>query len=1495
MGTGAHPPVGPTPSARSGFHEAYSAVGGTGLPQKGGQSAARGSRTIEPPLDLLPRDIQGRDALKPELVAALTPRRRGIRVLHGIAGGGKSSLALWLARQARDQGRPVYWVGNGDVEQSMHAVAVRCGVDVGQVGRADAQDVVWRALENASQPWLLVFDNIDDVERRGLLGASGAHLDGTGWIRPSAVGLVLVTTRRGDRSTWGEHAELTRVTCLAGVDGARVLLDLAPDAGPAEDARLLADQLGGLPLALRLAGHYLANDPPRHRTFGDYRRAVRGDLDLLDAGEPTPATLLDDDAARRSIRLTWELSLALLEERRLGQARPLLHLLACYGAPHPIPLDLLVATHLHGTPVDPDGTLTDGRLAQLVRGLVSSALADQTDVGSTPHLALHPLLAEVVAAARDESPHADDTWTAAVALLAETAPGDSDPSQWTAWQALPAVIAAVLARVPARLDAMAVMVQGGNLCAAYLLRTGAFQASHDMSALALRRATVLPARHPARLQARLAAAVVGNAEGSPTTRGELAALWDDARAELAEDHPFLVAVRQQLAEALCTAGEFEAAEEVYRDLLADHDRGIAAEQALATRFGYGRMMCLRGHFDVAEREISAVLAAERELFDDPDHPELLLTRALLADIWLGRGELVKARDELQDVLRAQERVHGPDSPLTLSARVTLMAVHSQLRDRGGAEIQLSQLLRIQRDALNPEHPLSLLGLAALINTRAHDPAVAADPRTDEQRLTEVAAAMARQMGEDHPFVLSTRLGAALRRCEYDQPAGIAAVRAVLARQADVLGPVHIATLNTRLLYAQLLVRAGEDNAAAEEELRDLLDTQLGSIGADNPQTVMARTTLANIALSNGDRDGAEALLREALGSWERLHGPDHTDARELRLALVQVLCLGENVTEAEQQLLTLIASLRRTEPDSDQQLAAQVMLALVRMGDHRADEAERELRQVLATVAGLATDHRYDRLMVQWFLAEVLRVRSADEEAEALLTDSVAGLVELGDPDDDVASVRLSYAELLHDTGRLAEAERQLQLVLANVAADDERAEPARVLLQAVSAQLAEPPEPEPPEAEPAEAEPVEREPAEPEPAEPEPETEPVSAHPAPPAPGQPAEASPLWLDFLAGTGPRPDGAGPADDHVEATAVPRDPVPTGPVPRDPVPRPAAPDVTAPPATRDEPEPSTPGPSSPATRAPDVPPRQPAPSAGVAGSGYREDLRRCAEIAARLRERGLADLERAHLGHRYGLLLVDLGFPVAAHAQLCAASAAHQRLDAAPEARLACLADLALAGPVDDGAIARIDRAEQRVTAELGPDHPVVLRLRRGRAELWTLTGAAPRAVAELTDVLARTTRPDAERAALRRALAVAVWRAGDHERARGLHRDAVAAYARLPGEHRPHLLRARADLAACGERPAEAVPVLRDIITEQVRLRGAAHPDVAASRHHLGVALAAAGAPADAIAQLAGAVRLFTRRLGARHPSTLASGAELARVRRLAAEPVGPRAPVSPQ
>jgi hypothetical protein len=277
---------------------------------------------------------------------------------------------------------------------------------------------------------------------------------------------------------------------------------------------------------------------------------------------------------------------------------------------------------------------------------------------------------------------------------------------------------------------------------------------------------------------------------------------------------------------------------------------------------------------------------------------------------------------------------------------------------------------------------------------------------------------------------------------------------------------------------------------------------------------------------------------------------------------------------------------------------------------------------------------------------------------------------------------------------------------------------------------------------------------------------------------------------------------------------------------------------------------------------DVPPIE-------SGRDFRQDLQTCVEIAERLR--ALDQPARAELRHRYGVLLTDLGFPSAAHAELSAALAAYRRLGAPP---WTCLVDKTLAR-VDDDSPTRIDRATTEVADALGLRHPLVLRLRRAAAQLRAELGDAHGAVAELTDVLAAA--GGAERAAARQALANAVRQTGDRARAQALHTDAVRTYERHFAEHHPHVLRARADLAAVSERPSDAIPVLRAVLTEQLHRRGPAHPDVAATRHHLGVAAAAAGDPVTAAAELTAAVRSFARRLGAHHPWTRRSEAELAR------------------
>ncbi|WNI18837.1 hypothetical protein [Actinacidiphila sp. ITFR-21] len=132
-------------------------------------------------------------------------------------------------------------------------------------GAADGPDRFWELLDKAPPGWLLVFDNADTLE-------------------------VLAGPRRdADQKTWGWHARVVYLRPLDPADAALVLRDLAPGAGDGAKARALAQDLGGLPLALHLAGMYLRSTVVRRSTFAAYGEALAGGgLHLLDEpGAPT--------------------------------------------------------------------------------------------------------------------------------------------------------------------------------------------------------------------------------------------------------------------------------------------------------------------------------------------------------------------------------------------------------------------------------------------------------------------------------------------------------------------------------------------------------------------------------------------------------------------------------------------------------------------------------------------------------------------------------------------------------------------------------------------------------------------------------------------------------------------------------------------------------------------------------------------------------------------------------------------------------------------------------------------------------------------------------------------------------------------------------------------------------------------------------------------------------------------------------------------------------
>jgi hypothetical protein len=242
-------------------------------------AAAEPEISIAPPLGQRDENLplRGRD----ELLAVLAAARACVQVVHGLGGCGKTRLALEAAYLAEQRGIEVWWVSAVNLVglvTGMRALGRRLGATDAELQHGDAADLIWRRLTGRQEPWLLVVDNADDPQL--LAGAGDSVADGRGWVRPvsSPSGAVLITSRDGSTTSWGPWCQRSRLLELPADTAAGVLADHTgqrTDLGTDEEARALAERLGGLPLALKIAGSYLAESARVPAAFAD-KDAIRG-------------------------------------------------------------------------------------------------------------------------------------------------------------------------------------------------------------------------------------------------------------------------------------------------------------------------------------------------------------------------------------------------------------------------------------------------------------------------------------------------------------------------------------------------------------------------------------------------------------------------------------------------------------------------------------------------------------------------------------------------------------------------------------------------------------------------------------------------------------------------------------------------------------------------------------------------------------------------------------------------------------------------------------------------------------------------------------------------------------------------------------------------------------------------------------------------------------------------------------------------------------------
>ena len=716
--------------------------------------------------------LRGREALLADLVGP-GPR---VRVLHGLGGCGKTRLALEVAFQAQQRGTEVWWVSAADpgvLAVSMRALGRRLGVTDAELEHGDAADVIWQRLTARQEPWLLVIDNADDVQV--LAGAGTCVAEGRGWLRPMVgeTGMVLVTSRDGSKKSWGAWSRRHRLEMLPADPAAAVLADHAGHhrgLGSEEDARLLASRLGGLPLALKIAGSYLAEtvaipaafaDTDVIRTYRQYRDALQGgDLETV---FPAPGGQLTAEQARGLIGRTWELTLDLLDARPLPEARRVLRLLASL-ADAPVPFELLLYPATLATS-PPFQDITGSQIWHALKALDDFGLIDMDTSGPGPAAIrvarLHPLV-------RDTSrPAAGPERLAYLELSAkmlqraaddETTGEPENPLAWPAWQLLAPHIAAVSDRLRSEPDCPDDALGAAAFAAYMAARYQAVQGFHAEAEAGFRDVLVAWLRvlgpdHPHTLAARHQVAL------EKAGRGAHAAAEAEYRDILAAqlraqgpDHPDTLTARHQVAAAMAARGAHAVAEAEYRDILAARLRVQGPDDAktLTARHEIAAAMAARGAHAVAEAEYRDILAAlVRKL--GPNHPHTLAARHQIALEMSAQGNHAEAEAEFRKVLARQLRVQTPDHPETLFTRHSIAQEMATLGKHVAAEAEFREILAVQLRAQGPDHPHTL----DVRNEIAIEMAWRGNHAQAEAEFRDVLAARLRVQGPDHPSTLET--------------------------------------------------------------------------------------------------------------------------------------------------------------------------------------------------------------------------------------------------------------------------------------------------------------------------------------------------------------------------------------------------------------------------------------------------------------------------------------------------------------------------------------------------------------------------------------------------------------------------------------------------------------------------------------------------------------------------------------------------------------------
>jgi hypothetical protein len=316
--------------------------------------------------------FKGRDAFMRRLRASLTRPDGGTaaiagRAVHGLGGVGKTRAAVEYAWAHRDDYTALALLDAETPDKLHSSLAALVGpLRLPAQGAPEEAVRVEAALDwlNANPRWFLILDNIDSEPALAAAHRLLGRLNG---------GHVVMTSRLAAFPRGVERLDLDVLT----VDDATDFLLAAtagrlPSADDAAQARVLAEALGGLALALEMAA---ATIETRGLGFAAYQALWQGNRQRVVGWAKAEIT-----GYHHAVAETWQTSVDQLSE-------PGRHLLArlAFLAPEPVPVSLL--------DVAVPGAADDGDAQAALDDLVTYSLATRDAEGGT--FLVHRLVQDV--------------------------------------------------------------------------------------------------------------------------------------------------------------------------------------------------------------------------------------------------------------------------------------------------------------------------------------------------------------------------------------------------------------------------------------------------------------------------------------------------------------------------------------------------------------------------------------------------------------------------------------------------------------------------------------------------------------------------------------------------------------------------------------------------------------------------------------------------------------------------------------------------------------------------------------------------------------------------------------------------------------------------------------------------------------------------------------------------------------------------------------------